>query len=785
MVASTDAKPHFKVSTGLKDLIGRDLITDEFVAIFELVKNAFDAHADHVQLYFDENQILIIDNGKGMSRDDILNKWLFVAYSAKKDGTEDDDYRDRIGDRKRPFAGAKGVGRFSCDRLGTHLTLSTRSKSSPVQVLDVDWTLYEHNPKEEFPDIEVDLGEASAFPPTPLPPPRTTGTILQISDLRGAWVRPKLLELRRALGKLINPFSSADNGFKIEIIAPAEVAEDRAVQATCGAADDDGIAISTVNGVIENSILDVLRARTTVVKLRLTDEGQRLETTLEDRGELIYRIRETNSYPGLVGTNFSSDIYYLNRGAKLVFANRMGLPSIQFGSVFLFRNGFRIFPVGEDWNDFFGLNRRKQQGQRRFLGGRDLIGRVDIDGAPGFDESTSRDKGLIDTPEVEQLIACVRDKAVRRLERYVVDITWKDKFDQHVDDLSRMMIDESSSLISQLVSRLASTEGIELLEYNPELVRIVDEKSSEFEKSLKALELLADRTGDPQLVASVGEAQKRVKALQLAEAEARDAERRAEERASLAERAASAAENRLVEEIQRSQYLVHASSLDQDTVLNLHHQIIIHASDVQHGVQRMMGLLRSGTEISADNWSDFLERMSFRNSQILTAARFATKGGYKQQATDIKADIAVYIRDYIENVASLWVPRGVTLHVDIAPGLEFTMKFKPIDIGIVIDNIVSNAAKLKATNVDFILRRVKGDKPGLEITVADDGPGWPTTIRPLEGVFAKGVTTTSGSGLGLFHVKQVVESLGGEIEALAEPYSDELDGAALLIRLPA
>ena len=56
---------------------------------------------------------------------------------------------------------------------------------------------------------------------------------------------------------------------------------------------------------------------------------------------------------------------------------------------------------------------------------------------------------------------------VRRLERYVVDITWKDQFDKDVSDTSRMRLDESSALITQLVSRLAATQGVELVEYNP------------------------------------------------------------------------------------------------------------------------------------------------------------------------------------------------------------------------------------------------------------------------------------------------------------------------------
>ena len=42
----------------------------------------------------------------------------------------------------------------------------------------------------------------------------------------------------------------------------------------------------------------------------------------------------------------------------------------------------------------------------------------------------------------------------------------------------------------------------------------------------------------------------------------------------------------------------------------------------------LMTKLRAGTDLSKADWIDFLERISYRNGQILTAARFATKGGY-------------------------------------------------------------------------------------------------------------------------------------------------------------
>lgn len=217
----------FRISSFLKDLIGRELITDEFVAVFELVKNSFDANAKTVKVIFEhqydpENaKIIIWDDGYGMNLNDLNNKWLFVAHSDKRDGSEDKDYRDKI-QHRRIFAGAKGVGRFSCDRLGSYLNLITLKKepNAKIETLSIDWTSFEEDSNKEFIDIKVAHQTTQSVPYTNF----THGTILEISGLRDVWDRSRIQNLKISLEKLINPIQENEaDDFSIEIIASNEI----------------------------------------------------------------------------------------------------------------------------------------------------------------------------------------------------------------------------------------------------------------------------------------------------------------------------------------------------------------------------------------------------------------------------------------------------------------------------------------------------------------------------------------------------------------------------------
>src|SRR5580698_9304179 len=72
----------------LISLIGEDLISDEPVAVVELVKNAYDADATNVRIRFCDDgvpQLIVEDNGHGMDIDTVLGTWFEPGTNSKKE----------------------------------------------------------------------------------------------------------------------------------------------------------------------------------------------------------------------------------------------------------------------------------------------------------------------------------------------------------------------------------------------------------------------------------------------------------------------------------------------------------------------------------------------------------------------------------------------------------------------------------------------------------------------------------------------------------------------------
>jgi signal transduction histidine kinase len=762
---------HFDVSSGLKRVLGRELITDDDVAIFEMVKNSFDAQADEVCIYFGDDHIIVADNGSGMSYDDLQGKWLFVAYSAKRQENLVKDFRDLVAERGR-YAGSKGIGRFSSDRLGKEITLQTRPAHAgeTVHKLTIDWHRFERDDKEHFERVPVSYTEGTAFE---LPPELRRfggklkqGTVIEVRGLRSQWDRGRILSLKSSLAKLINPFGDETDRFHIRIVAPAEIDADEQLKAAAAKLSGKPFAKDIANGRIGNFIFSELKEKTTSIFVSIEDG--RLNTTLTDRGELIYKVREPNPYPLLEGSGFRCEIFYLNHSAKTTFARRIGLPSVQFGSVFLFRNGFRVYPIGDERDDWFGFDRRKQQGYNRFLGTREVIGRVDVHGADeDFKEATSRNQGLIDTPAVRQLHKAVMEHGLKRLEKYVVPVSWVDKGDADTDDISRLLSDPGRARVSAAVANLVDNDQIELLAYSKRLIGLLNERSSEFEGSLVSLRSIAEKTGDKQLLARLDTAEKRFEELKRSEAEARqvaDRERAATaaatSRAEAAEATAEEARREAETHQRRAHFLESVVKLDVATILNLHHQVTIYAVDIAQQIENLLSDTAGQKTVPREMMLKAVEQMAFLNRKVLAVTRFAAKANFQLGSEKIETDLAAFLTEYIEQVARFTGSARLRMEVENShPGM--ILRFNPIDVSIVVDNLLSNARRAKATEVKFVISPF--ERTGLQMRVIDNGRGIGRgTDR--DRIFEMGYTTTQGSGLGLYHVRQVLGEMGGSIE---------------------
>lgn len=737
------AAVQFRISSFLKDLIGRELITDEFVAVFELVKNSFDANAKTVKVIFEhqydpENaKIIIWDDGYGMNINDLNNKWLFVAHSDKRDGSEGKDYRDKI-QHKRIFAGAKGVGRFSCDRLGTYLNLITlkNEPNAKIESLNIDWTSFEQDSNKEFIEIKV----AHQTNPSISYENFIHGTILEISGLRDKWDRNRILNLKTSLEKLINPIQENNvDDFSIEIIAPDEILRDQ----------KENEIRKKVNGIIKNVVFESLGLKTTQIKVSIIENGGVIQTTLIDRGVEIYSLKEKNPYNKLFDITIL--LFVLNRAGKMNFKKIMGVNSVEYGSVFIYKNGFRIYPFGEEGDDTLQIDRRKQQGFYRFLGTRDLIGRIEINGEKSnLKETTSRDGGLIKNESWEQLYNFFYDKALKRLEAYTVGIIkWGDeKFDKETGELIQPELkpEDVKDKIFDIITSLTRAKDVIDISYNSDFLHIYEAKQEKSATQLvKNLTRIAEETNNPTFVQQARAVERQVSQLKQAKEEA-------ERENEVIKKEVAAISNKVKLITSENLFLRSDVTKDVQQLENLQHHIT-HTSNLisEIALQAIDAIKNNDLDLAIKK----IDKLLIKNEEIATLSNFVSKAKFDTKVKKINGDIIAFINEYIVNVYSTINKKPIIEIDDYSK--HYTMKFVPLEIIIIIENLLRNSIDAKADKVKITWDI--GEHPIL--IYRDNGNGISDDI--LKHIFDYRFSTTGGGGLGMCHIKDIVQKMNGKI----------------------
>ena len=374
--------------------IGRDLIKDNYAAVVELVKNAYDADSPDVYIEFVKSPacsgftIVISDHGHGMSGEDVIDKWMVPSTQDKLDrGTS---HSGRI------MQGSKGVGRYAASILGTDLLLETVSDAGEKTTAHFVWKDFES--AEYLDDVEVRLETTEVSEP-----PGTRLAINGDEEFLAEWDQKHFEKLQFELKKLKSPVSTVFrddefrmnlrvNGFPrvedLEKVIESYVLLDLYDYKIAGNISTDG------KGMLAYSSQ---KARNIINQTIPFDFGNPTGCGQLDIDVRVYD-REKEAIESLIGRGLKDELgHYVGKNQARQLLNT-------YNGIGVYRNGFRIRPLGDADFDWLKLNEQRVQNPSLRIGSNQAIGYVQIqlEYQSGLIEKSARD-GLKENEAFDRL----------------------------------------------------------------------------------------------------------------------------------------------------------------------------------------------------------------------------------------------------------------------------------------------------------------------------------------------------------------------------------------------
>ena len=404
-------------------MLGDQLIRNERIALVELIKNAYDADADWVKVRFEKfnedmsvgehSSIVVEDNGSGMTPEEISKSWMNPAtpqkYFKKKSG------HGRTLEKNRIIQGEKGIGRFAILKLGSMVTITTRSKGSKIKsCLKYDFTRFDDDFVEEdgkerdifLDEIQIDYSES----PVSKSEKFVHGTIIEIHSLKGVWNRNVVDQLCRDVSSLTDPISRiserlSNDNFEISVICNGkpEPVEDKNAETLKGLIEEK--PVFKIKGEYSSQRNVYLytegESNNSEVEIKLNDAKikalwlwrQRFKKTSKERSPVyscgdfqfqFYIFDFAKEFPGK---------YELNQAQKNILKDHR---------IYLYRDGVRVYPYGDPEDDWLNIDVARGTGRAGdFFSNDQVVGWIDIsqENNPGLRDKTNRE-GLIETGEV-------------------------------------------------------------------------------------------------------------------------------------------------------------------------------------------------------------------------------------------------------------------------------------------------------------------------------------------------------------------------------------------------
>lgn len=239
-----------------------------------------------------------------------------------------------------------------------------------------------------------------------------------------------------------------------------------------------------------------------------------------------------------------------------------------------------------------------------------------------------------------------------------------------------------------------------------------------------------------------------------AEAEAQAAQKAKEE----AEKKKKEAEDEAKRERKRSQYILNVSDVDNKNVLNSVHSIYNMSNRVKENLDEINNL----PELT-DAGRKKLEKAATSNQRILSMSKLIAKAGRVIDNNDAvkNVNLTTFVNEYANDVLSRIYEDDIQIECIGDVESDYFAKIKPLSFIMLLDDLIGNAIKATAKNLSIIIDDSQSDKYVLKFV--DNGNGINPAITDLDHFFDFGVTTTNGSGLGLYYARKQMKSLKGTI----------------------
>jgi signal transduction histidine kinase/anti-sigma regulatory factor (Ser/Thr protein kinase) len=739
-------KRSFSVDARLLLSLGRNNIQDSATAVLELVKNCYDAGATRVLVIVDGStragQIVVIDNGSGMSVQDINDYWLRIGFSKK---------RTTSTQGSRQVVGEKGIGRLSADRLGAELTLHTREEGGSVHGIYVNWNDFDVD-ERDISDIEVNvLSGAEALPLEARRYLTNHGTALHITSLREPWTQDDVHNLYEELSLLVAPFGGQTD-FSVELRTDVDPSLNGEVQSPA----------------FEDATIDLrahFRNGQLSYKIAIPEE------TVQNAGEGLLPLSGSISWEQAVQRmNRGSDVdvgsspqfgpavfrfMFYPRTTELSSRTHMTMKELrtflnQHHGVKIYRDNIRVKPYGfadDGQSDWLGLAERKTRnpagpGRQDFrLSHNQIVGAVFIskEDNPNLVDTTSRE-GLLDNVAFRQLRACsllcvqLIESQYHRMFRERSDSKGSQQRKKSPVESAKALSKQLSDFHRELGELSTSLAGVEDLE--PEMRRDIDRTTSAvhvvsegIDENVQTIEELVQRATVFRSLATVG-----------------------------------IASNIFAHETQT------AINMLSQTLSNAQKYLDLDPPEVSRSKQQIAKSMDSSTQVR--RWGQFALNRVKRDKR-------------RRKMTDLSS----LVQGLLNEFGPTFSAAGVTLATDLQ---EHRFRAFPMDVESIVINLLTNAyAACQQVSSDRTVFVGTGperrdNQSGACIIVADNGPGvaqefvekiWEplfTTRRSDSGAFI-------GTGLGLYVVKSIVEDLEGFAEVTKD---EELGGARFEIWIP-